>query len=390
MSGNKPKILIISDFYLPGYKSGALRTVVNMVERLSDEFDFWILTQNRDSDGDITRFAQVKLQEWQVVGNAQVFYAAPEWFNLKNIADSINQLKPQTIYLNSLFSTRTVKLLILRRLGKIGKIPIVLAPEGEFSAGALRLKSGKKRVFLKTAFALGLYRNLIWKAAAEEEKGDIEREVGENMEIFVAPNMPPRRILENFSPEMKPPKEKGKMRLVFLSRVSPKKNLKFALELLRKSGGKVEFDVYGSLEEENYWRECERAIDVLPKNISLNFRGAVAHEQVAETLAKYHFFILPTLGENFGHVVIEALATGCPVLLSDRTPWRNLDSAKAGWDLPLENIGEWQAALRKCLEMSAEEYCETSVAARDYAVKWLAAPEIENANRAVIRRAAQD
>ena len=57
-----------------------------------------------------------------------------------------------------------------------------------------------------------------------------------------------------------------------------------------------------------------------------------------KNLFEYHFFILPTLGENFGHVFIEALAAGCPLIISNRTPWLELEKKGIGWDIPLENL----------------------------------------------------
>jgi glycosyltransferase involved in cell wall biosynthesis len=387
VNDSKPKILILSDFYLPAYKSGALRTVVNMVERMSDEFDFWILTGNRDSDGDTSRFENVRLNQWQTVGNATVFYAASESLNLKNIGKIVLDAAPDVVYLNSFFSALTIKFLFLRRLGKIGKLPVVLAPEGEFSKGAINLKAGKKKSFLTFALPLGLYDKIKWKAVSQAEKEDITREIGERGEILVAANMPPRTILENFDITTKPPKKQGEMRLIFLSRISPKKNLKFALELLSKIKGRAQFDIYGSIEDEKYWAECENIIKRLPKTIVVNFRGAISHDEAAATFSKYHFFLFPTLGENFGHVVIESLAAATPVILSDQTPWRDLTRTNVGWDLPLDNVSEWLGVLQKCVEMSQSEFGEMSGSARRFAVGWLAAPDVEAANRKVLRRA---
>lgn len=387
MKERKPKILILSDFYLPGFKSGALRTIANMVERMSEEFDFWILTGNRDSDGDQSRFADVRLNQWQPVGKATVFYAAPDQLNLKNIGKIVAEAMPDAVYLNSFFSALTVKFLLLRRLGKIGKLPIVLAPEGEFSKGAIALKARKKKSFMTLALPFGLYDDLIWKAVSSDEKEDIVREIGERGEILIAANMPPRTILENFKIESKPPKKSGEAQFVFLSRISPKKNLKFALELLKTVSGRAIFDIYGSIEDEKYWAGCEKLIEKLPETVKVNFQGAVSYEQVAETFGKYHFFLFPTFGENFGHVVIESLAAGTPVVLSDQTPWRNLEKENIGWDLRLEEISIWRNVVRRCVEMSETEFYEMANSARSFAVNWLAASEIETANRQVLRRA---
>jgi glycosyltransferase involved in cell wall biosynthesis len=385
----KPKILILSDFYLPGFKSGALRTIANMVERMSDEFDFWILTGNRDSDGDGSSFADVRLNQWQPVGKATVFYAAPDRLNLKNIGKIVAEAAPDAVYLNSFFSALTVKFLFLRRLGKIGKLPVMLAPEGEFSKGAIALKVRKKKSFLALALGFGLYKDLIWKAVSSDEKEDIVREIGERGDILIAANMPPRTILENFKIESKPPKKSGEARFVFLSRISQKKNLKFALELLKNVSGRATFDIYGSIEDEKYWAECEKLIQRLPETVKVNFQGAVSYEQVAETFGKYHFFLFPTLGENFGHVVIESLAAGTLVVLSDQTPWRNLEKENIGWDLTFDDVSIWRNVVQRCVEMSETEFYEMANSARGFAVNWLASSEIETANRQVLRRAVE-
>ena len=46
-------------------------------------------------------------------------------------------------------------------------------------------------------------------------------------------------------------------------------------------------------------------------------------------------FVLPTKTENFGHAIYESMACGLPVLISDKTPWHNLEKNKAGFDLSL-------------------------------------------------------
>jgi glycosyltransferase involved in cell wall biosynthesis len=75
---------------------------------------------------------------------------------------------------------------------------------------------------------------------------------------------------------------------------------------------------------------------------------------------RYHLFVLPTLGENYGHVIYEALSAGDPVLISDQTPWRNLIEMKAGWDLSLNEKNKFKAAIREAGSWNQEEYDEWS------------------------------
>ncbi len=70
-------------------------------------------------------------------------------------------------------------------------------------------------------------------------------------------------------------------------------------------------------------------------------------------------------GENFGHVIIEALAAGKPVLISDQTPWRGLENHKAGWDIPLNDKEKFISILEMLVDMEPEnEYNKWSYSAQ--------------------------
>src|SRR5690606_23610763 len=135
---------------------------------------------------------------------------------------------------------------------------------------------------------------------------------------MTAPDLAPKTILPQLTPEQKPAKMPGSAKLVFLSRVVPKKNPKFLLECLAEiNEGDVEIDIVGPREETEYWRECEEVTAKLPANIKVNPVGPVAYHDGLDHLAAAHFFVMPTLTENFGYVFLEALAAGCPLLISD-------------------------------------------------------------------------
>jgi glycosyltransferase involved in cell wall biosynthesis len=76
--------------------------------------------------------------------------------------------------------------------------------------------------------------------------------------------------------------------------------------------------------------------------------------------------LLPSRGENFGHVIAEALAAGCPTVISDRTPWRALRESRAGWDLPLDDLAGFHRAIETLVQMDANEHREWSDGARRY------------------------
>jgi len=92
---------------------------------------------------------------------------------------------------------------------------------------------------------------------------------------------------------------------------------------------------------------------------------------VTMTLLNYHFLVLPSLGESFGHVIVEALAAGCPLIISDTTPWQRLEEKGIGWDIPLDDVGRWREILNLCLNMDDVTYRKMSLNARRFIEAWL-------------------
>lgn len=327
-------ILSFVSYYLPSYKAGGpVKTIENMVEQL-EGYHFSVVTRDRDL-GDQNTFSNVKANSWQTLNKASVMYLTPESLSLKHIAQVINDSDFDALYLNSFFDfVFTIKPLLARKLGLINACPVVLAPRGEFSTGALALKSFKKKLFIKYSGWLGLYSDITWQASSELEKQDIIAALNvDPSSIFIAKDLPPKILKSNKNLVLK---VNDTCRIVFLSRISPMKNLDVALQVLGKVKSSLVFDIYGPIEDEVYWQACLKLIEQLPSNIKVNYCGAVTPDQVADVFSGYDLFFFPTRGENYGHVIAESLSVGTPVLLSDQTPWQDLSSDELGWDLPLD------------------------------------------------------
>ncbi|MDQ3180673.1 MAG: glycosyltransferase [Acidobacteriota bacterium] len=381
----KPKILVLCDYYLPGYKSGGgMRTIANMVECFHDIYDFWIIT--RDHDGKLERqpYRNVKINEWNNVHYGKVFYLSRDKIKISKLHELILQVKPNIVYFNSFFATLTIYCLILQRLKLIPNINTILAPCGELSVGGLSLKSIKKKVFISFAKISKIYRNVIWKASSKLEKNEIKRTLSNGEKIFIAADIPPKTILSDFDLSSKPRKVSGKARLIFLSRFVRKKNFKFLIENMDKIKGDLLIDVWGPLEDLQYWEECSKIIKKLPLNIKVEAKGAIPYEQVTNKLLEYHFFVLPTLGENFGYVFLEALAAGCPLLISDQTPWMNLEEKGIGWEISLDKTEKWQEILNTIISLDTDSYNKLSHKSRRFAETWLADGSIINDTKKVL------
>ena len=382
MNSPHTKVLFFADWYLPGRNGGgAVTALANLVTLLGEECDFYIFTRDRDTT-DAKPYAGVLVDRWVPVGRAQVLYSSN--LSFRNIRHRILEVAPDIVYLGSFFSPFTIKTLLLRRLGLLPGLPVILAPRGEFGRGALALKPLRKSVYLKLALRVGLCRNLFWHAASELEEEQIRSEVSPGTirpakntglsggNIRVAHTVPSLGLLQRGTTISKPEKRSGKCRFVFLSRIARNKNLHFVLDLLASASSEIDCDIYGPIDDARYWAECAARIQTLPANVRVSYLGPIPYEGVPATLAACDFLLLPTLGENFGYVIFEALSAGCPVLISDQSPWRGLPAFGVGWDVPLTERQAWQSALRECVAMENDQYKAMSERARSFMREWAA------------------
>lgn len=362
------RVLIFAGYYIPSTKAGGpVQSIKNLVDILSDQINFYIVAADRDL-GDDRPFDKIKIDEWLQVGNAKVFYTDISKLTWKKTFNIINSVKHDVMYLNSFFSYKFCAVpVLLSKINRITRKPIVLAPRGQFSSGALGLKSGKKKLYIKTTKALGFYKEITWHATADSEKQDIERVFSSEEKIIVANNLTANYKDLNHDKKIK--KKKGELKIVFISRVHPKKNLKKAIQFLKEVNGKVEFNIYGPLEDKIYWSECKREIECLPENIRISYKGVLDHDNVMEIFKVHHVFLFPTLGENFGHVISEALIGGCPVIISDQTPWRELKKNKVGWDIKLTDEDGFVRVLQHCVNLGKDDYNAISRKAFEYGKK---------------------
>jgi len=158
------------------------------------------------------------------------------------------------------------------------------------------------------------------------------------------------------------------------------KNLDFALRVLKTVNSPLTFTIYGPKEDEAYWRTCEAMVADLPENIQVDYRGAVLPEQVRGVLRAHDVFFLPTRGENYGHVIHEALAAGLPVLLSDQTPWGDVVDAGVGWTLPLNDPAAFARVIEDVDGWDSDRLAMTKKMASDFALARAVAPDTLEAN----------
>lgn len=339
------------DWFEPGFRAGGpIRSCVNIAKSLKNDVDVFVFTSDRDIDMSMP-YPGIVTDSWiQIEKELNVYYASPASLTWKNIKTVLLDVKADFIYLNSMFSKYfSLYPLLMKKWLKLSQT-LILAPRGMLKPSALRFKKAKKKTFLLFFTAFGLHKLVKFHATEKDEYSDIQKIFGKKIPVELIDDFPGEQDTLSF-----PEKVKGVLRIIFIGRIHPIKNLDYILSVLNSVKSSVHLTIVGTMEDQQYWEHCNRLITQM-NGKKVEYVGDFPHEQIKKMILDHHLLCLPTKGENFGHAIFEALASGRPVLISDQTPWRNLATNKAGWDLSLANPGKFTEIFELCASMSAEEF----------------------------------
>jgi len=352
----KPQVLVFIDWYKPHFKAGGpVRSMVNLAERSGSEVDFHIVTGDRDYTATAPNM-ELATDRWTALDSGeQVWYASPAGRTLRQWKALLAGRTWDVVYINGMWS-RWSSLLPLWLLRGARQRRIV-AVRGMLASGVMVQKGWIKRALLLALRASGCFKGVEFQATNAGEVDDVKRWIGNDATVHLVPNIGRGRSMAAAEPITKQP---GMLRLVSMGRIAPEKNTLYAIERLNGLAGDVRLDLYGTIYDTAYWERCQAAIDQLAATVKVQWHGEVPPEKVPQVLADAHVVFMPSVGENFGHSMLEALSVSRPLLISDRTPWRDLERRQAGWDLPLDRPDRFQAALVDLVGMDQDRYSELS------------------------------
>lgn len=354
---------------------GPIRTLAALVAGAPTRFTVGVLTGDRDL-GAGERLPVEKFDSWVKSGDAFVYHAsAGSLSGLIRGLRALRKFAPEVIYLNGFFDLRfSIGPQLLWRFGFWGRSVRLLAPRGEFGKRALGRRSVKKRAYMALYRLLGLHRGVYWHASSEMEARTIRDQWGSGAVILIREN-------ETLLPKRadRPPavgqgeQTESSLHAVFLGRIVEHKGLHLALEALVSTREAVELDVYGPAEDAAYLNRCKVLAARTPPNVSIRFLGAVEPDATRQTLARYEVMLMPTAGENFGHVIAESLSVSCPVVCGPATPWTPTLEDGGGEIAPL-TPGSWNAAIERRARASVANRLEQRRNAGRAFDRWQARP----------------
>ena len=250
------------------------------------------------------------------------------------------------VLLTGTYSFPTIPTLIACRV--FGK-PLVWSPRGALQA--TQEWTGVRRRHLKrtweAACTLARPRRCVLHVTAE-----IERRLScERLPEFDAVIIPNAVDFPQDLPSRQW-KPGGSLRLMFISRIDPKKGLDILLRVMPTSNCPMTLDVYGD-GDSAYVKSMWKLVKSLGLTDRVRFHGHVVGEAKRSAFLNADVMVLPTHSENFGMVVAESLAHGVPAIVSRGAPWAGLDARGCGrW---IENSPRgWSEAIRNMYDADLE------------------------------------
>lgn len=201
-------------------------------------------------------------------------------------------------------------------------VPFVVSPRGMLGPEALTFSAKRKKVVWILMQRRALQTAQCFHATSDAEYKDIRR-TGLLAPIAVIPN--------GIDIPLGPPKPGGRT-VLHLGRLHPKKGIDRLVAAWAQVAprhpdwrlrivGPSEIGCREALERQVRYLGAPRVV----------FDGPLFGAEKLRAYQQAGLFVLPTLNENFGMVVAEALAAGTPVISTKGAPWQGLETERCGW-----------------------------------------------------------
>ena len=348
------KILVFNGYYLPAKNyGGPLTSLQNVIETCSDEFEFYVISRNHDYGSSVP--FELKTNIWHKLGKANIMYIENGYldYSIKNMHLLLSSLKPSMIWFSGVLvpKVKIVGCVVAKRLG----IPILISPRGEVNEDHLKIKSIKKKAYLGLISLIGIFKGCFFHSTCVDETKGINNYFNPtDNRLFCVTNVAVIKQSQIIQYE----KVKGVLRAIFHARIHPIKGVDFVIKCLAQCKSMVVYDIYGPIEDKDYWVHCKGLAQQLPDNIIVNYCGYLDSENKASTIQSHDCLLFATSNENYSHTIAESLANSRPVIISKgTTPWDDLDG-KAGFVIPLDSPAAWAERIDYLASLDQKEFNE--------------------------------
>ena len=222
---------------------------------------------------------------------------------------------------------------------------------GSLFPNALSIKKIKKHLFLSAIKIAHRFDNVHWSVSSELEQKSVTDIFGAKSKCVIAED-----LIDFSDAKLIEKKEKNNyLKIAFVSRIHPMKGLDRCFEILKLVSCNVHFDIYGIIEDEEYFSHCEKEFECIKNKHLISYKGPYHSSDITSILSFYDAFLFPTLSENFGHVIFESLKSSCIPIISNTTPWNDIKDFGAGYVFELNDYKSFASAIDYLHALSLKE-----------------------------------
>ena len=358
-------ILITTEFFYPAFKAGGpTKSILNLVNFLKDKYKIKIICSSKDLKS-IKNHEVKEINKWYEVNGYSIIYCDSKIIAMREIFISRWKIKYDYLYLGSFFNPVYSLYSLLTRIGSRKKI--IIAPKGEFFQGAFSQKIFKKIIIIYLFKIILRFWNIKWHSTSENEKQTIQNILNnKKLDIIISSNLV---NLKKFDFHNKHKKQKH-INILICGRISPVKNILMSLDCISELKGNVNVEIWGQIDDHEYWSKCLKKINNNPKNINILYKGVFHPKDIKNVFDKHHVLLMPSLSENFGYVIFESFNHGVPVITSKNTPWKNLNRKEIGFDIALSNQTRFVKSLQIYENMKNSELTDIQKKCKNYALSY--------------------
>ena len=263
-----------------------------------------------------------------------------------DFSTKVQQLSPHLLHCHGLWMYHTC---LAYQYGRKAGVPYIISPRGMLEPWAWENSRWKKLPLWWLWEQRNIRHAAVLHATAEQEANHL-RKRGLRQPIAIIPNGVDL-------PAYKPKRKRGQRMALFLSRIHPKKGLPMLLDAwseLQPEGWEL---VIAGPDERNHEKLLKDKVAQRKIRTSVRFHGPAYGTVKDELFRNADLFILPTLSENFGIAIAEALSYGVPVITTTAAPWQEIQQTRSGWWVAPETA-PITLALREAIALPPEELAQ--------------------------------
>lgn len=233
--------------------------------------------------------------------------------------------------------------------------PYIISAHGMLDLWALRQKRVKKALYAALIEARNLQRAACLRALTMDEVQDYRR-VGLTNPVAIVPTgveVPPGITGDLFWETY--PHLAGRRIILFLGRIHQKKGLELLLEAwsrIPQTSDDVHVVIAGP--DDGNLTGLKQMVDKLGLERSVTFAGMLNGDQKWSALRAASLFALPSYSEGFSVAVLEALAMGVPVMVTEQCHFPEIAEHHCGWVIQPE-VAQVEQSLRDFLQLPPED-----------------------------------